>query len=210
MIKIDIFDNLDDIQADINQIVKAIPISNRRALQRTGKAMQRLAHDITKKNYRLNSTTVGAPSLAYFKTRLSSLLIRTGSNSIDRQSVSFAIKKRSITKIGFIRGKRTAVSTKGVAVKKRRKLRASVRPGRTTTLKHSFIINTRNGPQVMVRNQGRLRTLKIRSPHKLFLAGRAPLQLEARTRERYVSEFNKQMNQTLRMQAGRRTRMKKR
>ena len=99
---------------------------------------------------------------------------------------------KAISMIHFVRGRKEPAKQKGIAVRKRKKLRVQIRPGSTVTLKKSFIAQANKAVQVFRRRpSGKLakrRTFSL----KTFLEKKEVMShLLEFGQKRYLKEFER-------------------
>jgi len=146
----DNFDNLegylDDLKADA--AVKAVHFSiNRTLLTLRERSVQRIKERLSVKTGVLKSK-----HLVINKAKLGGLGFHTMKGEI-------LYNTTPIPMIEFISGAQQKRSQKGVAVSKRKPLKARIRPGKTVTLKHAFIA-TVHSKQVFKRRDTSSRRVK--------------------------------------------------
>lgn len=122
------------------------------------------------------------------------LVKKTSSNSLHSMKGEMIFSGIPISMLEFVVGRKENIKQKGIQVRKRRKLKARVAPGKTFHVKGAFIQNVKS--KAVFRGKGNDRRLrKLSQASVAVIAFRNPRKkrLEAALIERFDNEFTKQI-----------------
>jgi hypothetical protein len=157
MVEIHIFDKVDDLQRLLDKWPRETIASARRALQRAGIAMRHESLNRLRKQLRMKESTLKNRHMKLHK-------VVTIGGSIGSLEAVISYSKKPIPMLEFVRGNKNPIPQKGIPVKRRRKLKVEVVPGRRRTLQSAFI-QTVKSKQVFkrIKAQARFKTQSIPS-----------------------------------------------
>jgi len=194
-IDLSILDNLDEVNVWIKVLTnKGLSAATKSSMKRTIPQMGKSSREMVKKYRKTSSTKINAR----FK-----FVKKLGTNDINKMEVIQKISKKPLRMIDFVKGKRERQKKKGVEVKKRRKLKAEIIPGRVRRLKGAFIEKGRGGTLMVLRRQGKEArpTERWAGPpiHSLFGIDRFMKPVEREIGVRYKDIFRQTVEQKLRV-----------
>lgn len=144
-IEINIAHNLDALEPWIHEMQgKAVTQSVKRAINRTLISVRLISIKMFKK--RLNKKQT-----AFYKKKIKTF--KAMGSDINRMQGVMIYDGKTIPLLEFISGSKDIIKQKGIAIKKRRKLRASVKPGKKFQVKGAFIQKV-NSKQVFKGKRG--------------------------------------------------------
>ena len=135
-IKVDLISNLDELQLFLKDLPKKmVPKANRMAIRRTSKILVTESVRAIRKVRSLGAREIRKD---FFKTKL-----MVQGFDVNQHRAELAIRKRPVSLIRFVRGSKNPRPQRGIKVRRRRPLRVSVVPGKTSTLQDAFIAKGR-------------------------------------------------------------------
>lgn len=185
-IKFDVRDNFYDLGKCIEDLgVNDVGVSARMALNvamRRGRVIvnKELRKDISLKSGAINKRI---------------RIIQAKGNNISRMEGVMIFSGIPIGMMEFVVGKKTKIEQKGIKVRKRRKLKAKIAPGKTFRLKGAFIQDVKSTQVFRRRSEGR-RVRKLGVSSIAVIAFRRPRRdiLVNVLTTRFNREFNRQIN----------------
>ncbi len=183
--------NLKKITITLDKIrTKAMVTAARQGLNKTLSKMNTLSANAVKQRRNLK---VGIIKRKFFTQ------IKAKGSTLDRLEASLIVSAKPISAITYIVGKREPRSQKGITIRKRKKVKVRIRPGKTTILPNAFLAKGKSGNTQIFRRKKRgkgstsLPIKKLSSPalSTLFDDKKFRTPLERASARIMVKEFNR-------------------
>lgn len=154
----------------------------RRSINRALPAMRVKSVDLIKRDIKLKTGFI----------RRGTQLNKAKGANITNISGSIGFDSTPVPLMEFVRGSKTPLKQKGIAVSKRRKLKVEIRPGRRVVLAHAFIQKVRSLQVFKRKKERRLASQGIHSiAHEIFRGAKASRVAEEGMK-RFESEFERE------------------
>lgn len=186
--KISIKENLLDAYQAFDKLKKSqVHAAAKRAINRTLVTVRKESVAIIRKGLNIKSSVL--------KSYIT--LEKPNQKKISQVRGSIVYQSRGLALIDFVKGNKGVTPLKGVKVKRRRKVRVEITPGKKFVVNKGFISSTRRGNQVMKRGAGS-QVLKMQtapSVGALLLSRKknVGVQIQSLARERFVKEFERDL-----------------
>lgn len=190
--KIDIKDNLRDAYNAFDKLKRSqVHAAAKRAINRTLVTVRKESVGVIKKGLNIKSSVL--------KSYIT--LERPNQKKISQVQGSIVYQSRGLALIDFVKGRKAPTPQKGVKVKRRKKVRVEITPGKKFVVNKGFMSNTRRGVQVMKRGV-QSQSLKMQtapSVGALLLSRKKNVGVEIQTiaQQRFVIEFQRDLNYRL-------------
>jgi len=184
-LKINIWQNMYDLTQMMEEMAtKDLVSAARAAMNSSVRRTRQLGSKEIRKRLNLKATEI--------KKRI--VLIKARGGSLRALEASLIVSGAPISMLNFIVGSKQPIKQKGVAVKKRRKLKARVNPGKTIKLSGAFIQNIQSKHVFRHKGSGRrARKLSVKSLAKTIMERQLQKQLDLIFQKRFNREFDKQI-----------------
>lgn len=187
--KISIKENLLDAYATFDDLKKSqIHSAARRAINRTLVTVRKESVGIVKKGLRIKSSVL--------KSYIS--IQKPNQKKFYNMQGSLTYQSRGLALIDFVRGQKKATPMKGVKVKKRRKVKVEITPGKKITLNKAFISKTASKGLQVMKGTGKSQVLKMQTAPSLgaLLMSRKKnvgVEIQTLARQRFNIEFRRDL-----------------
>lgn len=196
-IQITIHHNIDPMAGLLAEVKRSVPKSTRRAIGRAITAGQKETVSIIKEKYRINKSTFPDKQPASFlKKRLTRAVKRTAGMDASKHHGEIEIRDNPLSKVRFVRGRKTPAKQRGVKVARRKRVVVEVQKGVRSSLRHAFIAKTKNGPMLFTRATSKsnpIRKVVTQSPHQLFRKHKYEKRVKDTMRFKMEQEFKRSM-----------------
>lgn len=132
MVEIHLFDKIDGLEDLLVKYPKEIVASARRALQRASIAMRHESLQRLRKQLKIKESTLKNKHIRLHK------VVSIG-GSLGTLEAVIAFSKQPIPMLEFVKGSKNPVKQKGIPVKRRKRIKVEVVPGRKRTMQSAFI-----------------------------------------------------------------------
>lgn len=106
---------------------------------------------------------------------------------------SIAVSNKSISLIHFVRGDKQPIKQKGIAIKKRKRVKIAIRRGKTITLKNDFIMRAHNSVQLYRRRNSGIIKQAIPSFYRLVMKPELKGKIELYGQQRFREEMERNL-----------------
>lgn len=146
-IEFNVMSNLDELNVWIAQLTnRGLSQATKRSMIRTKPTMKKESVLMVKKYRKAKSRAI--TDRFKFKSKLNG-------NVLSNYEINMEIERKPIRILEFIKGKKEAQKKRGIPVRKRRKLKVEVVPGRARRLPSAFIEKGSGGRLMVLQRQGK-------------------------------------------------------
>ena len=186
-IEVNILDNLNEVGIWLKDLgEKGLATATKRAMLKTRPTFVRESRNQLKNFKKINNKAINDRFV---------ITKKLDGNLINKFEINLAILSKPIRAIKFIKGRKVRQAKKGIKVKRRRKLKIEVKPGKVSRLKNAFIEKGRGGTLMVLRRQTQKpRPTRIQSGifiHHLFKINTVIAPIIKGTEKKLVFQFKK-------------------